>query len=60
MTEQNEQGLRRVRRALLSVWDKQGLVEFARELQGFGVELLSMGGTARALREAGRDERDVA
>jgi phosphoribosylaminoimidazolecarboxamide formyltransferase/IMP cyclohydrolase len=59
MTEQNEQGLRRVRRALLSVWDKNGLVEFARELRGFGVELLSTGGTAKALRDAGLDVRDV-
>src|ERR671933_27656 len=59
MTGQNEQGLRRVRRALLSVSDKTGLVEFARELKGFGVELLSTGGTAKALRDAGLDVRDV-
>jgi phosphoribosylaminoimidazolecarboxamide formyltransferase/IMP cyclohydrolase len=59
MSEQNEQGLRRVRRALLSVWDKTGLVEFARELRGFGVELLSTGGTAKALRDAGLEVRDV-
>jgi phosphoribosylaminoimidazolecarboxamide formyltransferase/IMP cyclohydrolase len=42
-----------VRRALLSVWDKTGLVEFARSLIEAGVELVSSGGTARALREAG-------
>jgi phosphoribosylaminoimidazolecarboxamide formyltransferase/IMP cyclohydrolase len=60
MSEENEQGLRRVRRALLSVSDKTGLVEFARELRGFGVELLSTGGTAAALREAGIEVRDVA
>ncbi|MDT7540369.1 MAG: phosphoribosylaminoimidazolecarboxamide formyltransferase / cyclohydrolase [Acidobacteriota bacterium] len=59
MNEQNEQGLRRVRRALLSVWDKTGLIEFARELRGFGVELLSTGGTAKALRDAGLEVRDV-
>src|SRR5205085_7789289 len=53
-------GLRRIRRALLSVSDKTGLVEFARALVGFGVELLSTGGTARALREAGLEVRDVA
>jgi phosphoribosylaminoimidazolecarboxamide formyltransferase/IMP cyclohydrolase len=59
MIERDEQGLRRVRRALLSVWDKSGLVEFARELRGFGVELLSTGGTAKALRDAGLEVRDV-
>jgi phosphoribosylaminoimidazolecarboxamide formyltransferase / IMP cyclohydrolase len=60
MTEQNDKGLRRIKRALLSVWDKTGLVDFARALSGFGVELLSTGGTARALREAGLQVRDVA
>jgi phosphoribosylaminoimidazolecarboxamide formyltransferase / IMP cyclohydrolase len=59
MTEQNQAGLRRVRRALLSVSDKTGLVEFARELRGHGVELLSTGGTAAALRDAGLEVRDV-
>jgi phosphoribosylaminoimidazolecarboxamide formyltransferase/IMP cyclohydrolase len=52
-------GLRRVRRALLSVTDKTGLVEFARALAGHGVELVSTGGTARALREAGLEVRDI-
>ncbi|HJR09609.1 MAG TPA: bifunctional phosphoribosylaminoimidazolecarboxamide formyltransferase/IMP cyclohydrolase [Pyrinomonadaceae bacterium] len=56
---QNQQGLRNIRRALLSVSDKTGLVEFARALVGFGVELLSTGGTAKALREAGIEVRDV-
>ena len=42
-----------IRRALLSVSDKTGLDSFARGLTGLGVELLSTGGTARALREAG-------
>ncbi len=42
-----------VRRALLSVFDKAGLVEFARTLHGLGVELVSTGGSARALAEAG-------
>ncbi|MFL6229938.1 MAG: bifunctional phosphoribosylaminoimidazolecarboxamide formyltransferase/IMP cyclohydrolase [Pyrinomonadaceae bacterium] len=51
--------MRRIRRALLSVSDKTGLVEFARELRGFGVKLLSTGGTASALREAGIEVRDV-
>ncbi len=59
MTEQNPSGLRPVRRALLSVSDKTGLVEFARALEVFGVEILSTGGTAKALREAGLTVRDV-
>src|SRR5213593_4034721 len=48
-----------VRRALLSVSDKTGLVEFARGLQALGVELVSTGGTARALGEAGLSVREV-
>ncbi len=59
MNEQNPEGLKIIRRALLSVSDKTGLVDFARALAGFGVELLSTGGTAKALREAGLDVRDV-
>jgi len=59
MSEQNEPGLRNIRRALLSVSDKTGLVEFAGALRRFGVELLSTGGTARTLREAGIEVRDV-
>src|SRR6202453_2476104 len=50
---------RQVKRALLSVTDKTGLVDFARELNGLHVELISTGGTARALREAGLAVRDV-
>ena len=42
-----------IRRALLSVSDKTGLVEFARFLAGRGVELISTGGTAKSLRDAG-------
>jgi len=42
-----------IRRALLSVSDKTGLLEFAKFLAGRGVELISTGGTAKALREAG-------
>ncbi|MBW8268658.1 bifunctional phosphoribosylaminoimidazolecarboxamide formyltransferase/IMP cyclohydrolase [Caldovatus aquaticus] len=48
-----------VRRALLSVSDKTGLVEFGRFLAARGVEILSTGGTARALREAGVPVKDV-
>jgi phosphoribosylaminoimidazolecarboxamide formyltransferase / IMP cyclohydrolase len=60
MTSQNDQGLRTIRRALISVSDKTGIVEFARELKSFGVEIISTGGTAKALREAGIEVRDVA
>ena len=49
-----------VRRALLSVSDKSGLVDFGRRLHALGVELLSTGGTARTLRDAGIPVIDVA
>src|SRR5262245_44594541 len=49
----------RVTRALLSVSDKSGLVEFARALAGFGIELISTGGTSKALADAGLAVRDV-
>jgi len=52
-------GEKRIQRALLSVTDKTGLVEFARVLAGFGVELISTGGTAKALREAGLTVKDI-
>jgi phosphoribosylaminoimidazolecarboxamide formyltransferase / IMP cyclohydrolase len=48
-----------IRRALLSVTDKTGLVDFAKALAGFGVELVSTGGTARTLREAGLTVKDI-
>src|SRR5437762_10875235 len=51
--------LRRISRALLSVSDKTGLVEFARALAGHGVELVSTGGTAKTLAAAGLAVRDV-
>ncbi len=47
-------------RALLSVWDKTGLVDFARGLASHGVELVASGGTATALTEAGIAHLDVA
>ena len=50
---------KQVRRALLSVTDKSGLVEFATELTKHGVELVSTGGTAKALRESGLTVRDI-
>jgi phosphoribosylaminoimidazolecarboxamide formyltransferase/IMP cyclohydrolase len=49
-----------IRRALISVSDKQGLVEFARALSSRGVEILSTGGTATALRSAGVPVKDIA
>ena len=49
----------RITRALLSVSDKTGLVELGRALARHGVELVSTGGTAKTLREAGLDVRDV-
>src|ERR1051325_3069725 len=49
----------RVRRALVSVSDKTGVADFARSLAALGVEILSTGGTATALREAGLEVTDV-
>ncbi|MEM8599582.1 MAG: bifunctional phosphoribosylaminoimidazolecarboxamide formyltransferase/IMP cyclohydrolase [Bacteroidota bacterium] len=49
-----------IRRALLSVSDKTGLAAFGRRLAALGVELVSTGGTARVLREAGLNVMDVA
>ncbi|MEK4033329.1 bifunctional phosphoribosylaminoimidazolecarboxamide formyltransferase/IMP cyclohydrolase [Methylocystis sp. IM3] len=50
---------RKVARALLSVSDKTGLVEFARALAGHGVELVSTGGTRKALADAGLAVKDI-
>ena len=44
-----------IKRALISVSDKTGVLDFAKELAGYGVEILSTGGTAKILREAGLD-----
>jgi len=49
-----------IKRALISVTDKSGVTDFARELAAFGVEIISTGGTARTLREAGLTVHDVA
>ena len=51
--------LRKIKRALISVSDKSGIVEFAESLQKFGVEIISTGGTARSLREGGVDVTEV-
>jgi phosphoribosylaminoimidazolecarboxamide formyltransferase / IMP cyclohydrolase len=53
------ENLRPIRRALLSVSDKTGIVDFARELASFNVEIISTGGTAKSLRDAGIRVRDV-
>jgi len=49
-----------IERALISVYDKTGLLVFARQLAALGVEIISTGGTARLLREAALPVRDVA
>ncbi len=49
----------KITRALISVSDKTGIVEFSKELAGYGVEILSTGGTAKLLREAGLRVKDV-
>src|SRR2546427_4003566 len=59
MTETKTHGLVKIRRALISVSDKTGIVEFARELKRFGVEIISTGGTTNTLRDAGIEVRDV-
>ena len=51
--------LRRITRALLSVSDKRGLIDFARALAGHGIELISTGGTAKAIADARLPVRDV-
>src|SRR3954453_19482276 len=50
----------RISRVLISVTDKTGIVEFASALAGMGAELISTGGTARTIREAGIPVADVA
>lgn len=48
-----------IKRAIISVTDKGGIVEFARKLSGFGIQILSTGGTARTLKDAGISVTDV-
>jgi phosphoribosylaminoimidazolecarboxamide formyltransferase/IMP cyclohydrolase len=60
MTQPNDAGLRKINRVLISVSDKTGVVDFARSLKDFNVEIISTGGTAKILREAGIEVRDVA
>jgi phosphoribosylaminoimidazolecarboxamide formyltransferase / IMP cyclohydrolase len=49
----------RIRRALISVHDKTGVVDLARALTQIGAEILSTGGTAKLLRDSGVAVRDV-
>jgi phosphoribosylaminoimidazolecarboxamide formyltransferase/IMP cyclohydrolase len=49
----------KIQRAILSVTDKTGLVEFSRKLSGLGVELVSTGGTAKLLRDSGIQVKDI-
>jgi phosphoribosylaminoimidazolecarboxamide formyltransferase/IMP cyclohydrolase len=48
-----------IKRALISVSDKTGVIDFARELKSLNVEIVSTGGTAKALRDAGIEVRDI-
>ena len=49
----------KIQRAILSVTDKTGLVDFAHKLSGMGVELISTGGTAKLLRDSGVLVKDI-
>ena len=49
----------RIQRAIISVTDKTGVVEFARQLQELGVELVSTGGTSKLLRESNIPVKDI-
>jgi phosphoribosylaminoimidazolecarboxamide formyltransferase/IMP cyclohydrolase len=59
MIKETQSQLVKIHRALISVSDKTGIVDFARELKRFGVEIISTGGTAKALRDAGIEVQDV-
>ena len=49
----------KIQRAIISLSDKTGILDFAKELQSFGVEILSTGGTAKTLREGGLQVTDI-
>ena len=49
----------RIQRAILSVTDKTGLLDFARKLSALGIELISTGGTAKLLRDSGVTVKDI-
>jgi phosphoribosylaminoimidazolecarboxamide formyltransferase/IMP cyclohydrolase len=49
----------RIRKALISVSDKKDIVDFAKKIRGMGIEIISTGGTAKSLRDAGVEVREV-
>ena len=51
--------MKKIERAIISVTDKRGVVDFAKSLSEFGVQILSTGGTARVLREGGLSVMDI-
>ena len=51
--------MRKIERAIISVTDKAGVVEFAKSLSKFRVEILSTGGTAKSLRQGGVSVMDI-
>ncbi len=51
--------MKKIERAILSVTDKTGIVEFAKELKEMGVEIVSTGGTAKVIRDSGVEVKDV-
>ncbi len=59
MTDKSDLQLRPIRRALISVSDKTGIIDFAHALSRFDVEIISTGGTAKTLRDAGINVRDI-
>lgn len=59
MSDNSGVGLVKIRRAMISVSDKTGIITFARQLKELDVEIISTGGSAKLLREAGIEVRDV-
>src|ERR1051325_1250359 len=57
--KQGDRAVRKIARALISVTDKTGIVDFSKGLQKFGVEIVSTGNTAKQLREAGLTVKDI-
>ena len=49
----------KIKTALISVWDKIGVIDFSKELSNLGIEIFSTGGTAKLLREAGITSQEV-
>ena len=52
--------MKKIEKAIISVTDKTGVVDFAGALAGFGIQILSTGGTARVLRDGGVSVTDIA